>query len=101
MENETQVDLPPYVTEPYEIYVNGVPQVAGTDYRVVGSSLFFERALAQEGRLGLWRWVRLFFGIAGSYRKHDSVDVIFTHDGRRTVVSLAPVVREADGGQTP
>jgi len=71
--------------------VNGVPQVEGTDFDVVGSTLVFDRPLAREGRLGPWRWALIFFGIAGTYRKHDSVDVVFTLDGRRTVVSLAPV----------
>ena len=61
----------------------------------MGSSLLFDRPLAREGRLGLWRWALIFFGIAGSYRKHDSVDVVFTVDGRRTVATLAPVVPEA------
>lgn len=79
------------MTRPYEVFVNGVPQVDGTDFETVGSTLFFNRPLAREGKLGLWRWALIFFGVAGTYRKNDSVDVIFTFNGRHTVVSLAPV----------
>jgi hypothetical protein len=82
------------VKSPYEVFINGVPQVEGADFDVVGSSLLFNRPLAREGRLGLWRWALIFFGVAGSYRKNDSVDVAFTVDGRRTVATFAPVVVE-------
>ncbi|HEY7537758.1 MAG TPA: hypothetical protein VH721_07200 [Gaiellaceae bacterium] len=90
MEARTRVDLPPHVTPPYEVFVNGVPQTEGTDYEVVGTSLMFNRALAREGKLGWWRWLSMLLGIAGTYRKHDSIDVVFTVDGRRTVAALAP-----------
>ena len=92
VENRTRVELPPYVTKPYEVFLNGVPQVESADFEVIGTSLLFNRPLAREGRLGLWRWALIFFGVAGTYRKHDSVDVVCTVDGRRTVVTLAPVM---------
>jgi hypothetical protein len=90
VEPTTRIDLPAYVREPYEVFVNGVPQTEGTDYEVVGTSLMFNRALAREGKLGWWRWLSMLLGIAGTYRKHDSIDVVFTVDGRRTVAALAP-----------
>jgi hypothetical protein len=91
VENRTRIDLPPYVTAPYEVYVNGVPQAAGADYDVVGPSLLFRRSLAREGKLGFWRWLSMFLGVAGTYRKHDTVSVVYTLDGGRSVVTLAPV----------
>jgi hypothetical protein len=94
VENQTQVDLPPYITRPFEVFVNGVPQVDGTDYEVIGASLVFTRSLAHEGRLGFWRWTRMFFGIAGTYRKNDMIDIVFTTDGRAKVVSLAAAAPE-------
>ena len=45
--------------------------------------------LAREGRLGFWRWLSLFLGIAGTYRQNDSVDVVYDAAGRREVASLA------------
>ena len=41
-------------------------------------ALEFDQPLAKEGRLGFWRWALMFFGIAGTYRKNDSVDVQYT-----------------------
>ena len=94
VENRARVELPAYVTKPYEVFVNGVPQVEGADFDIIGTTLLFDRPLAREGRLGLWRWTLIFFGIAGSYRQNDTVDVVYTLDGRPTVVSLAPVTPE-------
>ncbi len=89
METRTRIDLPASVNRPFEVFVNGVPQTEGTDYEVVGSTLLFERELVREGDLGFWRWARMFFGIAGSYRRNDTIDVIYTVGGRRVVASLA------------
>jgi hypothetical protein len=90
VESRSQVELPEAVTSPFEVFVNGVPQRAGVDYDLLGRTLVFHRQLAREGRLGFWRWLSLFMGVAGTYRKHDTVDIVFTADGRRTVVSLDP-----------
>ena len=94
MENRTQIELPSQVARPFEVFVNGVQQVEGTDFEVVGSSLVFSRSLEREGTLGFWRWARMALGIAGTYRKNDLVDIVYTHAGRRTVVTLAPPTRE-------
>ena len=82
MAERSVVELPPEVSEPYEVFLNGVPQRAGTDFRVEGRTLVFERPLAKEGRLGFWRWLSLFLGIAGTYRQNDSVDVVYSSDGQ-------------------
>ena len=78
------------MTEPFEVFVNGVPQRAGEDYRRQGRTLYFERELAHEGRLGFWRWLSLFLGVAGTYRRNDTVDVVWDAGGGRRVVSLEP-----------
>jgi hypothetical protein len=86
------VPLPPGVREPFDVYVNGVLQERGSDYEVAGGALRFPRPLAQEGRLGFLRWASMFLGIAGTYRKHDTVDVVYERGGRRYVASGLPVV---------
>lgn len=83
----TRVDLPPHVPADFDVYVNGVRQVRGVDYEVLGRSLVFPRPIAQEGRLGFWRWLSMWLGIAGSYRKHESVDVVYE---RGVVTGLKP-----------
>jgi hypothetical protein len=66
----SRVHLPPGIGDRYEVYVNGV--------------------LQQPGRLGPIRWLSMLLGIAGTYRKHENVDVVYEQNGRRTVASLSP-----------
>jgi hypothetical protein len=88
VEPRSQIELPERVSGAFEVFVNGVPQEEGVDYDQVGRTLVFRRELAEEGRLGFWRWLSMFLGVAGTYRRNDTVDIVFTQDGRRTVVSL-------------
>ena len=32
----------------------------------------------------------MLLGVAGTYRKHENVDVVYEVDGRRTVATLVP-----------
>jgi len=41
------VRLPPGVQEPFQVYLNGVPQTAGVDYERRGRRLIFDRPLAK------------------------------------------------------
>jgi hypothetical protein len=84
----SQVELPSHIEGTFDVFVNGVPQARGIDYEQLGRTLVFENELAQEGKLGFWRWISLFFGVAGTYRKNDTVDIVYTRGGRRTVESL-------------
>jgi hypothetical protein len=85
------VELPPGVSEGFEVFVNGVRQQQGRDFRREGDELVFDRSLAREGRLGFWRWLSIFLGVAGTYRQNDSVDVVYEAAGRRVVVTALPL----------
>ena len=85
------MELPPQVERPFEVFINGVPQVEEEDYEVIGRTLVFERRFAEEGKLGFWRWASLFLGVAGTYRQNDSIDVVYAVNGRRVVSTLKPV----------
>ena len=71
--------------------MNGVPQTEGKDYEAIGSSLLFPRPIEPERKMGFWRWALLALGVMSSYKHHDSVDVVYTVDGRRAVATLKPV----------
>ena len=90
MESASQIDLPEGITAPFHVFVNGVEQHPGADFDQIGTTLVFRRELAPEGRLGFWRWLSLFLGVAGTYRKNDTVDVVYSDGGNRRVVTLAP-----------
>lgn len=91
----TRVALPANAGRPIEVYVNGVRQQEGADYRIAGDTLVFARVLEQEGRLGFWRWTSMLAGVAGTYRRNDVVDVIYARDGRRAMASGLPVEPDA------
>jgi hypothetical protein len=90
MEERSRVQLPPSVGDRYEVYVNGVKQEPGGDFDRLGDTIVFRRALAREGRLGPFRWLSMLLGIAGTYRKHETVDVVYETPSGRTVASLTP-----------
>ncbi|HWK27875.1 MAG TPA: hypothetical protein VNS09_15025 [Solirubrobacter sp.] len=93
----SRVPLPPGVSEPFTVYVNGVRQELGPDYRVAGGALVFERELVQEGKLGFWRWFLGAWGI-GTYKRNDQVDVAWERDGQPQVahaLAIEPTHRAA------
>jgi hypothetical protein len=99
MDTRSRVELPNAVGGPFEVYVNGVRQELGRDYDVERGTLVFTRELKQEGRLGFWRWTSIFFGVAGTYRQNDSIDVVYEANGRRVVAHRLPLVPAEDQRQ--
>jgi len=87
VDERSRVDLPAHVPIDFQVFVNGVEQQPGVDYELVGRSLVFPRPIAQEGKLGFVRWTAMWLGIAGSYRKHETVDVVYQAGGRRQVAT--------------
>jgi hypothetical protein len=81
----TRAELPAHIPPEFEVYVNGVRQEPGRDFELEGRALVFPRPLAEEGKLGFVRWASMWLGIAGTYRKHETVDVVYSSGGRRMV----------------
>ncbi|MEA2268921.1 MAG: hypothetical protein QOC64_1531 [Solirubrobacteraceae bacterium] len=67
------VRLPAGIRSPFQVYVNGVPQQLGEDFRIEAGALVFERELRKD-RISKWRWFVGAWGV-GTYRQDDSVDV--------------------------
>jgi hypothetical protein len=94
----SRIELPDHVPAVFEVYVSGVRQVPGRDFEQEERSLVFPRPLAQEGRLGFWRWASMWLGIAGTYRDHETVDIVYETGGHREVeTGLRPEPYAADG----
>jgi hypothetical protein len=87
----TRVRLPEDVVRPFEVFVNGVAQEEGVDYRIEGRTLVFDRELKTEGKLGMWRWLSMWVGVAGTYRQNDSVDVAYRVNGEPVVATKLPL----------
>jgi hypothetical protein len=97
MEEQSIVRLPAGAKPPYRVWVNGVEQREGDDYVVSNGALAFARPLAKEGKLGFWRWTLMVLGIAGTYRRHDSVDVQYRVGDRMRLATGLEVEPPASG----
>ena len=91
------VPLPVGAQPPYNVFVNGVPQVEGRDYTIDDGALLFHRHLEKEGKLGLARWTAIFLGLFGTYRKNDSVDVQYMLNGKPTLATYLDIIQPAEG----
>jgi len=85
------VRLPADVVRPFSVFVNGIAQEEGTDFRIDGRTLVFDRELRTEGRLGFWRSITLWVGVVGTYRQNDSVDVAYQRSGKPVVATRLPL----------
>ena len=47
--------------------------------------------LKTEGKLGFWRWLSMWVGVAGTYRQNDSVDVVYQRNGKPVVATKLPL----------
>ena len=83
-------DLPSFIDEPLEVFVNGILQQPERDYRVVGGALVFPRPLAPERKMTRIQLALATLGIAGTYPKQELVDVVYERDGRRLVATALP-----------
>jgi hypothetical protein len=86
------VRLPEGAQPPFQVYVNGVPQNEGRDYRVRGNALVFARELVSPRRTTLRLLARLM--VAGRYSPEHHVDVVYTIAGKPFMAHALPIERE-------
>jgi len=66
--------LPRGAEPPVRVYLNGVEQAAGADYELRDGEILFARPVLKE-KVGAGRWLAMYLGLFGTYRKHETVDV--------------------------
>jgi hypothetical protein len=93
-----RVRLPRGAQPPLTVFINGVEQREGGDYKVSGREIVFRRPILKEAKVGFGRWLAMLVGLFGTYRKHETVDVQFTRGGKVELASDLPI--EADEGPT-
>src|SRR5512133_1418486 len=96
-----RVRLPHGAEAPISVFINGIEQSEGSDYRLKGDEVVFARPILKEKKLGGVRWLSMLVGIAGTYRKHETVDVQFTRGGRVELAADLPIHGEADAPAAP
>jgi hypothetical protein len=85
-----RVRLPAGAEPPFSVFVNGVKKAEGTDYNVRAGEIVFSKPIVKE-KLGGMRWLAMFLGLFGTYRKHETVDIQFQRGGKVELVSDADV----------
>jgi hypothetical protein len=96
-EKRSIVPLPTGAQPPFRVFLNGVPQTEGRDYRIQGRALVFPEHLQKEGRLGAVRWAGIFLGLFGTYRQNDSVDVQYTENGETRLATYLDIIQPGEG----
>jgi hypothetical protein len=81
-----RLKLPRSAEAPYAVFVNGVEQREGLDYDVRAGEIVFRREIVKE-KVGTGRWLAMYLGLFGTYRKNETVDLQFMRDGRVELAS--------------
>jgi hypothetical protein len=85
-----RVKLPKGAEAPYTVFINGVEQQEGVDYRLSAGEIVFTRQIIKE-KVGTGRWLAMYLGLFGTYRKNETIDLQFTRNGKIELVSDLPV----------
>jgi len=85
-----RVRLPSGAERPITVFINGVEQAEGADYEIRGKEVVFSRQIVKE-RVGKSRWLAMYLGLWGTYRKNETVDIQFARDGKLQLRDNVPV----------
>lgn len=85
-----RVPMPVGAEPPYTVYINGVEQTEGEDFTIEGRELHFNRPIVKE-KMGTSRWLAMYLGLWGTYRKDEKVDLQFRRNGKVELVPDLPV----------
>jgi hypothetical protein len=85
-----RLKLPAGAEPPFTVFINGVQQTEGEDYEVRGGEIVFSRDIVKE-KVGTGRWLAMYLGLFGTYRKNETIDLQFLRKGKIELVSDLPV----------
>lgn len=86
-----RVKLPRGAEPPFTVFINGIEQSEGSDYSLEGGEIVFGRPIVKE-KVGAGRWLAMYLGLWGTYRKNETIDLQFSRDGKIDLVSDLPVI---------
>ena len=86
--------LPAGAEPPFTVFINGVEQTEGDDYEIRGGEIVFTRQIVKE-KVGNGRWLAMYLGLLGTYRKNETIDLQFARNGK-TGAALRPPGRAGD-----
>ena len=85
-----RLKLPAGAEAPYTVFINGVEQREGIDYELRAGEIVFTRQIVKE-KVGTGRWLAMYLGLFGTYRKNETIDLQFTRGGKLELRSDLPV----------
>lgn len=86
-----RVRLPRGAEPPIRVHINGVEQRQGTDFEVRGTEIVFARPIVKE-TVTPGRWMAMYLGLFGTYRKHEAVDVEYRRAGKTELAADVDIV---------
>jgi hypothetical protein len=86
-----RVRLPRGAQEPIRVHVNGVEQTRGNDYEIRNGEIVFKRPIIKE-TVTPGRWMAMYLGLFGTYRKNESVDVEYNLGGETKLLADAGIL---------
>jgi hypothetical protein len=84
------VRLPAGAEPPFRVYINGVPEPE-SGYTVRGNEILFGRPIIKE-EVSRARWLMMFLGLFGSYKKNEIVDVEYHVHGHPHLASNVEIL---------
>jgi hypothetical protein len=85
-----RLKLPAAAAAPYVVFINGIEQREGDDYDVRAGEIVFSREIVKE-KVGTGRWLAMYLGLFGTYRKNETIDLQFQRNGKTELLSDLPV----------
>jgi hypothetical protein len=73
--------LPRGAEEPIRVHINGVEQPRGEVWEVREGEIAFTRPIIKE-TVSRGRWMAMYLGLFGSYRKNETVDIEYHLGGQ-------------------
>lgn len=94
-----RVKIPAGAEPPFTVFINGIEQREGTDYTLETGEIAFNRPIVKE-KIGTGRWLAMYLGLFGTYRKDEKVDLQFNRKGKVELIPDLPLVPypDADAG---
>jgi hypothetical protein len=90
-----RVKIPAGAEPPFTVFINGVEQSEGGDYNVEGSEIAFTRPIVKE-KIGTGRWLAMYLGLFGTYRKDETIDLQFSRKGKVELIPDLAVIPYPD-----
>ncbi|HET9196851.1 MAG TPA: hypothetical protein VFN92_01175 [Solirubrobacterales bacterium] len=90
-----RVKLPAGAEPPFTVFINGIEQPKES-YRIEAGEILFGRPIVKE-KVGASRWLAMYLGLWGTYRKNETIDLQFAKGGKIELRSDLAVIPYAEG----